>query len=124
MTETALAPTEVTLVIPAEPRMVSVARTAAASIVVGVDFTLDEVDNVRIAVNELVSMLIEAGPVDDQVTLIFGLESADVFTMSASVSSPGRDIDLDPLSRQIVAAVAEEFSIGNTSCRLRIVRGG
>lgn len=124
MSDAMLAPTEVTLVIPAIPRMVSVARTAAAGLAAEVDFTLDDIDNVRIAVNELVSILVEAEPVDGVVTMVFGLESADVFTMTASVVSSRRDPALDPLSRQIVAAVTADYSVEAGMCRLRIVREG
>ncbi len=124
MNGTTVAPTEVTLVIPAEPRMVSVARTAAASMTAEVDFTLDDIDNVRIAVNELVSILVESQPLDGQVTVVLALESDDVFAMVASVSSPRHPVVLDSISRQIVAAVADEFSVAAESCRLRVVRGG
>ncbi len=121
-TDAAIAPAEVRLVIPAAPRLISVARTAAASIVAEVDFTLDDIDNVRIAVNELVSLLVESQPADGRVTVVFGLENVDTFTMEASVDSPRHSTALDPLSRQIVAAVADWFDVQPGMCRLRVVR--
>lgn len=122
MTDTVLAPTEMTLVIPAIPQMVSVARLAAASLAAEVDFTVDDIDNVRIAVNEMVSILVESEPTDGRVTVVLGLESADVFTMSASVTSSNHEPILDPLSRQIVAAVSVDYSIEAGVCRVRVVR--
>lgn len=122
MTDTVLAPTEMTLVIPAIPQMVSVARLAAASLAAEVDFTVDDIDNVRIAVNEMVSILVESEPTDGRVTVVLGLESADVFTMTASVASSNHEPILDPLSRQIVAAVSADYSIEAGVCRVRVVR--
>ncbi len=122
MTDTVLAPTEMTLVIPAIPQMVSVARLAAASLAAEVDFTVDDIDNVRIAVNEMVSILVESEPTDGRVTVVLGLESADVFTMTASVASSNHEPILDPLSRQIVAAVSADYSIEAGFCRVRVVR--
>ncbi len=122
MSDTAVVPIELTMVIPAIPQMVSVTRTAAATLAAEVEFTLDDLDNVRIAVNELVSILVESEPADGNVTVKFGLESVDVFTMTASVSSPRRKPALDPLSRHIVAAVADAFSVEVDVCRLRVVR--
>lgn len=122
MSDSILAPTEVTLVIPARARMVSVVRTAAAGLAAEVDFSLDDIDNVRIAVNELVSILVEAEPADGLVTVVLGLESVDVFTMTASVLSSRREPELDPLSRQIVSAVSADYSVEAGVCRLRIVR--
>ena len=123
MSDTTLAPAEVRLVIPAEPRMVSVARTAAASMAAEVDFTLDDLDSVRIAVNELVSILVESEPLDGRVTVVFRLETADEFAMTASVASHRHPVALDGLGHQIVAAVAHEFSVEDGICRLRVVRG-
>lgn len=123
MSKTTFAPTEVMLVIPAETRMISVARTAAASMAAEIDFTLDDIDDVRIAVNELISILVESEPADGQVTVVFGLESADVFTMKATVVSSRHSPELDPLSHQIVTAVSDEFSVDAEVCRLRVTRG-
>lgn len=122
MPKMTLAPTQVTLVIPAAAQMVSVVRTAAASLAAEVDFTLDDIDNVRIAVNELVSILVEAEPTDGQVTILLGLESADVFTMTASIVSSRYEPTLDPLSRQIVAATTDEYAVQAGVCRLRVLR--
>ena len=122
MHETTLAPTEITLVVPALPQMVSVVRTSAASLAAEVDFTLDDIDNVRIAVNEMVSILVESEPTDGRITVVIGLNSIEEFTMTASVLGSKYEPVLDPLSRQIVAAVTAEFTVERDTCRLRVVR--
>ena len=85
--------------------MVSVARTVAASLAAEADFSYDDIDNVRIAVNELVSILVEAGPTDGQITVVFGLETLDVFTMAASVVPSHAEPTLDPRQVAMMALV-------------------
>ena len=124
MIDTSPSQTDVTLVIAAEPTMISVARTTAASLVAEADFVLDDIDNVRIAVNELVTLLIETEPVENRIHLVFALErqpdDTTTFSMIATTAGGRRPIAAAELTEQILRAVADEVTIGDDGCRLRI----
>lgn len=77
----------VTIRLPAEGAYLSVLRTATAGLAARLDFTLDEIEDLRIAVDEACAMLLaEAG---DGSTLECDFElGRDAMTISVSAPSP------------------------------------
>src|SRR5688572_8288530 len=62
----------VQLIVPAEAGSARLARLVAAALATDADFTIDETEDLRVAVSELVALLVEgAEDLDDQVTLSF-----------------------------------------------------
>jgi anti-sigma regulatory factor (Ser/Thr protein kinase) len=60
----------VQLIVPAEAGSARLARLVAAALAADADFTIDETEDLRVAVSELVALLVEgAEDLDDQVTL-------------------------------------------------------
>jgi serine/threonine-protein kinase RsbW len=98
----------VTVTAPADPQYLRLARntTAAAASRAGPDY--EEIDDVRIAVSELCSVVsVDPG---STVTLAFGV-SAGKLTVDGEARTGGNDISPNELSRAIVAAVADEHSL-------------
>jgi serine/threonine-protein kinase RsbW len=103
---------DIELVLPAETQLVRVARLVASG-VAGIEaFDVDEIDDLRIAVDEGCTTLIEAGdgsPLLVSFTLRDG--AVEVFGTTQAGDGPGLDADRLSLSRQILSVVVDEHSL-------------
>ena len=80
---------------PAESAYLSVLRTAAAGLAARLDFTLDEIEDLRIAIDEACAMLLAQAIPGTDLECVFEL-GADLVTITVSVTStearmPARD---------------------------------
>lgn len=75
---------EVTVKLPADGAYLSVLRTATAGLAARLDFTLDEIEDLRIAVDEACAMLLGQAIPGSQLSCGFRLDS-DSMTISVSV---------------------------------------
>ncbi len=119
--------TNVQLELPAAPEYLRLARVVVANVAGGLGFTLDEIDDLRMAVDEVCSLLSEgSGPGD--VLAVTCLPSEDLFTVvvRGPAQGPGAG-DADgrgtaELAELILAAVVDEFDFehasSGSSCRL------
>ena len=77
---------QVTVRMPAEGAYLSVLRTATAGLAARLDFTLDEIEDLRIAVDEACAMLLNQAIPGSDLECSFAL-GRDVMTISVSVPS-------------------------------------
>ena len=112
------------LVLPADKRLVRVARLVASGVATTVGFDVEEVEDLRIAVDELCTALVEGS---DGGALLLGFDLGDgevsiIGTTSATGIAAFEPDRLAP-SRQILAVVVDEFDLhtdhGQISVRLR-----
>jgi serine/threonine-protein kinase RsbW len=100
------------LVLPADTRLVRVARMVASSIGTTAGFDVEEVEDLRIAVDELCTALIEGG---DGGALLLGFDLGDnEVTILGTTSASGIaafEPDRLALSRQILAVVVDEHEL-------------
>jgi serine/threonine-protein kinase RsbW len=80
------APDQVTVRMPAEGAYLSVLRTATAGLAARLDFTLDEIEDLRIAVDEACAMLLNQAIPGSDLECSFAL-GRDMMTISVSVPS-------------------------------------
>ena len=97
-----------TLTFPAEPQYLRLARIATADAASRAGLDYDEIDDVRIAVSELCS-LVSVDP-EATVTLAF-LVSSGTLTVDGEARTGRNEISPNELSRAIVAAVTDEHSL-------------
>lgn len=103
---------------PASTRYISTVRVTAAGLVAEMDPDVDQVDDLRMAVNELVSALIEqssGGTI--RVEMSLGDETLGV---TATASDPVGPIELDDLTRRILSATTEHHRVGDGTGELRM----
>lgn len=104
----------VELTLPFGHRYTSTARVVAAAIGADVGFDVDEIDELRLLVDEAVSVVVEVGgDTDARVSLRFSTGAPRAVTVSvAATAGPGltRD-DIDALALRILEAVADEFTV-------------
>jgi anti-sigma regulatory factor (Ser/Thr protein kinase) len=111
---------EVTLTMPAQPQLLRVARLAAAGLAGRLGFNFDEIEDVKIAVDELCFALVGTKGRSGDLTLTYRLlpdaleieGTGDVGTSPA----PGAPSEL---SVQILAAVVDEHELTRDGTELR-----
>jgi len=107
----------VQLIVPAEAGSARLARLVAAALAADADFTIDETEDLRVAVSELVALLVEGGEegekLDDQVTLTYhrgpdSVEVAGARPRRAGEGASGDGATPDDLALEILRVVVDE----------------
>lgn len=112
------------LVLPADVRLVRLARLVASGIASTAGFDVEEVEDLRIAVDEGCASLIEGGD-GSPLLLSFGLAADSVDVFGSTNGRGPADIDQSrlSLSKAILRVVVDEHELladrGRTSFRLR-----
>jgi hypothetical protein len=107
---------EVRLLIPAAPGYLRLARLTAAAVASRMGFTFDEVEDLRIAVDELCYYVLDTDgeeEVDGSITLTCTIGDGDLEVRGEATAptTAGRsDSSLPELSRRILEAVVDEYS--------------
>ncbi len=116
-------PDEVRLTMPASPDMLRVARLAAAGLAGQMGLTFDQIEDVKIAIDELCFALVRGRKGGDLVlTFRLGsdleIEGVGHFDGAAPESSTA-DLELSELSALILGAVVDEHEIAQDGERTR-----
>lgn len=113
----------VELTVPADPAYLSVLRTVVASLAAQRDFTLDEIDDLRIAVDEAGALLLpHAGP-GARLSAVFGGSAASlrvevaVTTTEAGAGHPDRS----SFAWLVLAALTDSIVLDESGQRLSLV---
>jgi hypothetical protein len=122
---------EVRLVVPATPEFLRLARVTATGLASRLGFSYDEVEDLRLAIDELCFALIGSRGRDGNVNLRYAmLEGAlEIEGSGQFPAGPGTAPVLSELSRQILAALVDEYEVfvadgGQPAFRLRKKRPG
>ena len=78
---------DVVVSVPARPEFVHILRTVAAGVAAQADFTFDEIDDLRLAVDEAIGHLLGAGRGGRQIVVRLSTEDARV-EVEASIDAP------------------------------------
>jgi serine/threonine-protein kinase RsbW len=101
----------VALTLPADTRMARVARLTASALGALADFTVDDIDDLRIGVDELVVSLIELGR-GDPIDLYFDIVGDAVGVRGTTTRSDDEpEAERFSLSERILAVVADEYEV-------------
>jgi len=110
----------VSLTVPANPAYVSVLRTVTASLAARRDFTIEEIDDLRIAVDEASALLLPHVGAGDSLSAAFGGE-ANTLTIEVSVPlAEGDEAKPDETSFawMVLSALADTVTTDATGGRL------
>jgi anti-sigma regulatory factor (Ser/Thr protein kinase) len=105
------------IVIPAETRFVAFARVTAATVGAELDFTLDDIEELRMAANELVATVVEwardHSVADVELEYRLGTETLEL-AARAKRDGAGNPTahEIDALTRSILEAIVDDFEIG------------
>ena len=116
-------PTDIVeLTVPADPAYLSVLRTVIASLAASRDFTLDEIDDLRIAVDEAGALLLPHASPGSQLSAVFGGEAT---SLRAEVSVPVPDggaaqPDRSSFAWLVLAALTDSVALTESDQRLSL----
>ena len=114
---------EILLTLPAQPRMVRVARLTVSAVASFADLTVDDIDDLKIAVDEACVVLLEHGD-GGPVELAFRFAPGSV-QVRGSTAGTQADLGADAvlLATRILEVVADDFAVesddGHVSFRLQ-----
>ncbi len=111
---------ELTLVMPADSRFISTARVTAASLAAELDFSIDEIEELRMGANELIALLTEfANDHDvDTVDLRYIVSDQAIELHGRVAVTNGASATPDILARQILDAVVDSYAFDGSSAHL------
>ena len=96
----------VVLTLPASSAYLSVLRTATAGLAARLDFTLDEIEDLRIAVDEACAMLLSGAIAGSDLTCTFKLEPTLITVAVTVLSKDGRLPARDTFAWTVLSALA------------------
>ena len=108
---------DVMLRIPADSAYLAVLRTATAGLAARLDFTLDDIEDLRIAVDEACAMVLPQARPDSDLTCTFDLDAARLTVAVSAVCDSPRPPNRDGSAWTVLAALTNEVSAevdGNT----------
>jgi hypothetical protein len=116
----------VRLTVPAAPSSVRLARLVAAGVAADAGLSIDDTEDLRIAVSELVALLIEGAPEDTpEVVIAYRRAPGEVEVSGQAVVSATFDGPIDDdLAFEILAVVVDShaFEVEGDTRRFRLVK--
>jgi hypothetical protein len=100
---------------PAHPKFLSAARVLAASVGASSGLSVDDLDDLRLGINELVSLLIEGAGPDTRINLVFVGGDATVTITGALDGASADAVPADDLTGRILEAVVDRYEIDGAS---------
>ena len=107
----------VRLDLPAHPRYLAAARVVAASLAAEAGMSVDDLEDLRLGVGELLSTLIDGAAAAGRVALEFSIDGDEV-TISAQLSGTTARAAADELTARILGAVVDHYELDTGSFRL------
>ena len=109
----------VELRVPADPAYLTVVRTASAGLAARLDLTLDEIEDLRIAVDEACTLLLDPAADDAQLTAVFRLGDG---TLEVEVRGPARELpERSSFAWAVLEALVGEVFTGTSATGAWIV---
>jgi serine/threonine-protein kinase RsbW len=103
--------TEVRLALPASPEFLRLARLTVAGVASRMGFSYDEVEDLRIAIDELCFALVGTTGREGTIELRYSVRADDLVVEGLGTFASPIGPVLSPLSRQILSAVVDEHDV-------------
>jgi len=98
------------LILPAQPRSLRLARLTASSLAADLDWSVDDIDDLRIAVDELCAAVIASASEDATLDLTFRRESEALLIEGVCEGGEGV-VRLDPFAKEMLNLTTEGFEV-------------
>lgn len=96
--------------IPCDPRMLRLARVTAASMAAELPYTVQEIEDLRVAVDELAAAIIDGCEADGQLLLTFEVAEQSL-TVRGRVEGAGTVPELHPVAVDLLAMLADDHEL-------------
>lgn len=111
---------QVELRLPAEGAYVSVLRTTTAALAARLDFTLEDIEDLRMAVSEAAAICLEAAAESADLDVVFDLGENAVGVTVTTTCDAMAEIDEESFAWQVLTSLAREVTAAPEGDRLRI----
>jgi len=111
---------DVELRIPADGAYLAVLRTATAGLAARLDFTLDDIEDLRIAVDEACAMVLPQARSDSDLTCTFDLELSRLTVKVTAECEAPRQPNRDGFAWTVLTALTSEGSADVSGDRLTV----
>jgi serine/threonine-protein kinase RsbW len=122
VSQAAASPDTVELTVPADPAFVSVVRTVTASLAARRDFTIEEIDDLRIAVDEASALLLPHAGAGSLSASFAGADNTLVIEVSVPLPAgqPAPEPDQTSFAWMVLAALADSVTSSAADDRLML----
>jgi serine/threonine-protein kinase RsbW len=100
----------VRLSVPTSLEYVRIVRLNASGVATRLGFDVDEIENLRVAVDELASMVVDAAT-PGRLDVEFSTNGSELRIEGAAPVAPGTEVGIDDLSAQILKAVCDDYDL-------------
>lgn len=100
----------VRLTIAPQPQYLRLARLAAASLAADLDYAIRDIDDLKVAIDELCAVLLHGAT--GALELSFAASPGQIVVEGAAPTEAADDPALHPIAAELLASMAEEFSVG------------
>jgi serine/threonine-protein kinase RsbW len=107
---TAVADDVVTVTLPAQSAYLSVLRTATAGLAARVDFTIDEIEDLRIAIDEACAILLTQAIAGADLQAVFTIESDGMSAAVSALTVDGQEPSRETFAWTVLTALAGEVT--------------
>lgn len=116
---------DVELRIPADSAFLAVLRTATAGLAARLDFTLDDIEDLRIAVDEACAMVLPQARQDSDLTCAFDLEATRLTVAVTAECDAPRAPDRKSFAWTVLSALTNEVraDVQGERLTIRLARG-
>jgi serine/threonine-protein kinase RsbW len=111
----------VELRVPAESAYVAVLRSVTAGLAARCDLTLDEIEDLRIAVDEACALLLPLAVPGTSLDADFALATGELVVTASLAARPGSQLNRDGFGWTVLAALASAVEIGGEQDNVSIV---
>ena len=101
----------VNLTIPADPRLLRIARVTAASLAGDLPFTLQDIEDLRVAVDEAAAAAIDGVDGGAHLELKLRVEGG-ALVVHGTVAGAGEGPELHPVAAELLALLSDEYTAG------------
>ena len=115
---------QIQLELPASPEYGRVARIAAAHLALRRGFSLTEIDDLRLVMDEAAVMLLEPGRGEDRLDITYSVTDDTVSVDVRVVSAHDRVLPIERVERfsELVGELIDEYTIDPTERRLTLTK--
>ncbi|MEO8888027.1 MAG: ATP-binding protein [Jatrophihabitantaceae bacterium] len=110
----------VTIRVPAAGVYIATVRLATASLAARCDLTVDDIEDLRLAVDEACSLLLPHAAADGSLDADFELAQGQLTVTVGVVSTDGSDIDRGGFAWTVLGALASSLAVSHADGRLGI----
>ncbi len=105
-------PNDIRVVVPAQARFLRIARLTAAGVATDLGFDLRDIEDLRVAVDEMCAAVIDGAQPDTDLDLVYRTDG-DQLTIEGTCTQAGQAPELHPVAVELLTMTADAFEVAS-----------